>query len=80
MRRVTHMVMSMTGSSLMASAASSAFSTSSRMVVYKHFPGCTERDSGDRCQLLSSMAAGRRASVSATKHIQAAVVHATMAV
>ena len=36
----SHMVMSMSGSALMDSAASSEFSTSSRMDVYKHLPGC----------------------------------------
>jgi hypothetical protein len=38
------MVMSMTGRLEILSAESSAFSTSSRMVVYKHLPGCTGRD------------------------------------
>ena len=35
------MVTSMSGSWLMLSAASSEFSTSSRMVVYRHLPGCS---------------------------------------
>lgn len=39
-RRLTHTVTSMSGSTLMASAASSPFSTSSRMVVYRHLPAC----------------------------------------
>ena len=43
---VTHTVMSMSGSWLMLSAASSAFSTSSRIVVYRHLPGCTGTGTG----------------------------------
>lgn len=42
-KQQAHTVMSMSGSWLMLSAASSAFSTSSRMVVYRHLPGCKAR-------------------------------------
>jgi hypothetical protein len=45
---MTHTVMSMSGSWLMLSAASSAFSTSSRIVVYRHLPGCTGTGTGRR--------------------------------
>jgi len=39
----TYIVMSMMGSTPMLSEESNAFSTSSRTVVYKHFPGCRAR-------------------------------------
>lgn len=38
--------MSTSGSCEMDSAASSAFSTSSRMVVYRHLPGCSQHGGG----------------------------------
>ena len=38
---MAHMVTSMSGSWLMLSAASREFSTSSRIVVYRHFPACS---------------------------------------
>lgn len=44
---IPYMVMSMSGRTWMLSAASSAFSTSSRIVVYRHFPGCVGEEKGD---------------------------------
>ena len=39
-----HMVMSISGKLPASSAASSEFSTSSRTVVYRHFPGCAQAE------------------------------------
>jgi hypothetical protein len=41
-----HMVISTIGSTLMLSALSRAFSTSSLTVVYKHLPGCRNASRG----------------------------------
>ena len=51
--------MSMSGSWLMPSAASSAFSTSSRIVVYKHLPGCGRWDQSQQ-RTLGRSSIGKR--------------------
>lgn len=45
---ISSIVMSTSGSVPAASAASSEFSTSSRMDVYKHLPGCVGGASEDK--------------------------------
>lgn len=64
-RAAAHTVMSMSGSWLMLSAASNPFSTSSRMVVYRHLPGCRRNRAVQRQQAWME---GRRHGHSALPH------------
>lgn len=60
-------MISISGSWLMLSAESREFSTSSRMVVYRHFPGCIKKSKRDNDEIEKGQGSGGRRQLTLSK-------------